>query len=114
MINNIKKFNYENIYHSEKLLPSNDYFKIVITTIYNALKNAYNNFDKLEKICPVLLEDYKEWISNYWNLERNEKNKNKVIFDVYNEKDYYKSIIFYISGMTDNYAIEMYKEVIGF
>ena len=47
MINNIKKFNYENIYHSEKLLPSNDYFKIVITTIYNALKNAYNNFDKL-------------------------------------------------------------------
>lgn len=114
MINNIKKFNYENIYHSEKLLPSNDYFKIVITTIYNALKNAYNNFDKLEKICPVLLEDYKEWISNYWNLERNEKNKNKVIFDVYNEKDYYKSIILYISGMTDNYAIEMYKEVIGF
>lgn len=113
-INKIKKFNYENIYHSEKLMPSNDYFKIVITTIYNTLKNAYNNFEKLEKICPVLLDDYKTWVSNYWNLERNEKSKNKVVFDVYNKKDYYKSIILYISGMTDNYAIEMYKEVIGF
>ena len=29
-------------------------------------------------------------------------------------KDYYKAIIIYISGMTDNRAIELFEEIIGF
>ena len=35
-------------------------------------------------------------------------------FNIENEKEFYKAIIYYISGMTDNYAIEMYNRVIGF
>ena len=114
MIKDIKRFNYENIYYSDKLLPSNDYFKLIINGIYNALKESYNNFEKLHKISPTLAKDFKEWLSNYWNLERSERCKNDVIFDMNSEIDYYKAIIYYISGMTDNYAIEMYNQVIGF
>ena len=114
MINEIKKFNYNNIYHSEKLKPSNDYFKLVITGIYETLKSCYHNFEKLRKLSPVLAIDFEEWLKNYWNLERDEKCKNDIIFDINEEKDYNRAIIYYISGMTDNYAIQMYNQVIGF
>ena len=40
--------------------------------------------------------------------------KNKVLFSIDNEKDFYKAIIYYISGMTDNFAIEIYNEIIHF
>ena len=36
------------------------------------------------------------------------------IFDISNEKDFSKAIISYISGMTDNFAIDMYNEIIRF
>ena len=65
-------------------------------------------------MCKELTEDFDDWIANYWNLERNENNKNDVIFDFENEKDYSKAILYYISGMTDNYAIDVYNKIIGF
>ena len=40
--------------------------------------------------------------------------KNKVIFDMSVSTDFYKAIIYYISGMTDNFAISCYNEIIGF
>ena len=36
------------------------------------------------------------------------------IFNIDNENDYYKCILYYISGMTDNFAIEIYNEIISF
>ena len=38
----------------------------------------------------------------------------QILLTMENEKDYYKAIIYYISGMTDNFAIEIYNEIIGF
>ena len=35
-------------------------------------------------------------------------------FSIDNAKDFYKAIIYYISGMTDNFAIEIYNEIINF
>ena len=40
--------------------------------------------------------------------------KNKVVFDMSVSTDFYKAIIYYISGMTDNFAISCYNEIIGF
>ncbi len=113
-INEIKRFNYNNIYLSDKLRPSNDYFRIIITGIYETLKSCYKDFDKLKRISPILAKDFEDWLKNYWNLDRSEKSKNDVIFDINNETDYYRAIIYYISGMTDNYAIETYNHIIGF
>lgn len=114
LINNLKKFNYEKIYLSDKLLASTHYFELILNSIYDLLKESYNNKPKTRKICPELINDFEDWITNYWNLERKENNKNGIIFNIENEKDYYKAIIYYISGMTDNYAIEMYNKIIGF
>ena len=60
------------------------------------------------------MNSFEEWIVNYWNLDRSEKNKNDVIINMENEKDYYKALIYYISGMTDNFAIDMYNEIVRF
>ncbi len=120
LANEIKDFNYKHIYQSDRLQPSNEYFKMVINQIFNLLKTTYNGINTtqklndLQKIYPKLIESFKDWISNYWNLVRKENSQNDIIFDMENEKDYYKAIIYYISGMTDNFAIEIYNEIIGF
>ena len=114
MINKLKRFNYEKIYLSDKIIKGTYYFKLVLNTIYDVLKEAYQNKQKAEKICPQLVKDFENWIQNYWNLPRSERNKNEIIFNFENPKDYYKAIIYYISGMTDNYAIDIYNKIIGF
>ena len=120
MLNEIKRFNYKYIYLSDRLKPSNRYFELLLTEIYNLLKSLYNkektldSIIKAEKIYPKLMNSFKNWIKNYWNLERDLMNKNDVIYDMNNFADYIKAVISYISGMTDNFAIEMYNEIIGF
>ena len=120
LINAIKKFNYKNIYMSDILKPSIEYFKLIINQIYETLKRLYNGentlveIQKLKKFYPKLMSSFEEWILNYWNLSRSEKCKNDAFINMENEKDYCKAIIYYISGMTDNFAIDIYNEIIRF
>ncbi len=113
-MNELKKFNYKNIYLSDKLKNSTMYFELVLNKIYDVLKESYKDRKKMLKICPDLVNDFNDWIKNYWNLERNSKNINQIVFDVNNERDYYKAAIYYISGMTDNYAMKIYNKIIRF
>lgn len=122
LLNQIKQFNYDNIYKSTRILPSNRYFELVISEIYNTLKNTYdgnntlNNLNILSKSFPKLSKSFNSFINNYYDFGNRDKLKlkNKVIFDIDNPKDYYKCILYYISGMTDNFAIEIYNEIISF
>lgn len=122
LMNKIKEFNYKNIYSSERIKPSVRYFNIVINEIYNLLKSAYNGTDTLNNLKNLsstyskLCESFISFISNYYDFGNREalKLKNKVLFSLDNEKDYYQAIIYYISGMTDNFAIEIYNEIIHF
>ena len=120
LINEIKKFNYQNIYLSERLRPSNDYFKLVLNEIYNTLKKTYDkdktieNLNSIRKFYPKFIDTFEEWLSNYWNFDRNERCKNDVLFNIRDEKEFYKAIIYYISGMTDKFAIDVYNQIVGF
>ena len=58
--------------------------------------------------------DFEKWLSNYKVKGRKAINQNKAIFDIEKEEDYLKAILYYISGMTDNYAIKMYHKIIQF
>lgn len=100
MMNNLKKFNYENIYLSEKVVNSCQYFELVLNKIYDTLKIAYTNKEKALENCPYLIKDFENWIENY---------KYPI-----SEEEYLQSVIYYISGMTDNYAISMYNKIIRF
>ena len=120
LMNNVKKYNYENIYLSSKMEPSKRYFKLSLNEIFNVLKNVYdgeNTLNKIkqeEKYYPKLMERFSQWLDNY--IEKSERNglKNKIIYNLNNEKDYLKAIITFISGMTDKFAIDTYNEIIRF
>ena len=114
LINQIKRFNYQNIYLSEKLTSSTNYFYLILNSLYDTLKESYQNRERIEKICPELLYDFEKWLSNYKVKGRKAINQNKAIFDIEKEEDYLKAILYYISGMTDNYAIKMYHKIIQF
>ena len=120
-MNKIKDFNYKNIYLSARLKPSTKYFELVITEIFETLCKFYNGSKTLEELAkykkyfPTLVDSFEDWLKTYWNINNDRENlKNEVIFDIENEKDYYKGILYYISGMTDNFAIDIYNEIIGF
>lgn len=113
-MNHLKKFNYKYIYLDERLIPSTEYFDLVLNTIYHTLKKYFTNQEKIKKMYPEIIQDFEDWLKRYWNKERRETFKNKIIFHMENEKDVSQAIIYYISGMTDNFAIDTYEKIIGF
>lgn len=122
LLNKIKDFNYKNIYSCRRIKPSTRYFNLVINEIYDLLKSTYDGINTLEnlkslsKTYPKLGNTFINFIYNYYDFGNREllKLKNKVLFSINDEKSFYKAIIYYISGMTDNFAIEIYNEIINF
>ncbi len=120
LMNKIKKFNYEHIYLSNFLKPSDEYFSVVLNRIYNTLKSCYNSdntfekLDKLAKFYPNLIHGFVDWFNNYYVFSDRSKLKNKTLFDLNSPENFYLAIILYISGMTDKFAIDTYNEIIGY
>ena len=115
-------FNYKYIYNCQRIQPSNRYFNIVLTEIYSLLKSTFEqdhtleNVENLNKFYPKLYKNFLSFLNHYFDLGNREnlKLKNQIVFNLNNEKEFYKAIIYFISGMTDNFAIEIYNEIIGF
>ena len=122
LMNKIKEFNYKHIYFSRRTLTSIKYFELIINEIYNILKECYDkentltNLNSLSKFYPKLSAGFCHFLENYCDFSNRKelKLKNKIVFDILNENDFSKSIISYISGMTDNFAMEIYNEIIRF
>ncbi len=122
MMDKIKAFNYKNIYLNERLKPANRYFEIVINELYDNLSKFYDGENTLQRLkessnnYPKFINTFIHWIQNYWNLMHSSKTKlkNKVVFDMSRKEDYNNAIIYYISGMTDKFAMDMYNEIISF
>lgn len=120
LMNKIKKFNYEYIYLSDVMKPSDQYFEVVINQIYRTIKqcydgeNTFNKLNKLKKFYPTLINGFVEWFNNFSDTAPRGGLRNKVLFNINYPKDFYYAIILYISGMTDKFAIEMYNEITGF
>lgn len=119
-INRIKAYNFKYICKDQKVLRAIPYFELIIHTIYEILKESYDGghtiqkLQKAKKYYPDLIGSFEEWIRRYWNLERDSQMKNDIVFHMENEKEYNKAIIYYISGMTDNFAIETYNKIVRF
>ena len=120
MMNKLKAFNYKYIYGAKRMTPSNKYFELVINQIFDILNDAYdgantpNKIMNMAKFYPNLMNNFYSWIEKYWNFGKRERLKNKVIFDIDKKEDYIQAIIYYISGMTDKFAVDMYNEIIHF
>ena len=123
-LNKIKDFNYRNIYLSDRIKPSNRFFEVVLNEIYNTLKSCFDGKDALKSIkslghfYPNLSSGFFYFFNVYCNQSESTrldlKLKNAVMFSNNDEKDFCKAILYYISGMTDNFAIKIYNEIIRF
>lgn len=120
-IKRLKQFNYKYIYKHKCMKPSERYFSLVLTEIFNTLNECYagmNTLENLNSIKPFytkVIDTFIKWISCYWNIETDRTHlKNKILYDMNNIKDYQTAIITYISGMTDSYAIETYNDIVKY
>ena len=122
LLNRVKEYNCKNIYLHPRLDGSNEYFRVIINRIYNTLKSLYSiddlngNILRMERFYPETVNSFKDWIYKYSNyIDRTGTNlKNKIVYNIEDEKEFSKCIIDFIAGMTDNFAIDMYNEIIGF
>lgn len=108
MLNNLKEFNYKNIYLSEKTLGSVDYFELVLNKLFCFLSRMNFRDDDMKKICPFLADDFNEWLKEFFSLDINHRDI------VISDSEFLQAVIYYIAGMTDNFAIEMYNKIISF
>ena len=120
LLDQIKAFNYKNIYFSDRLRGSTRYFEIVLSEIYNLLKSFYSdnnllsNLEKIASTYPLLGNSFLDFVKQYYPIENRGNLKNTILFSFGNKSDFCKCILYYISGMTDHFAIEVYQEIIGF
>ncbi len=121
IINTVKAFNYKHIYLHPVLSASERYFSLVIHEMYNRLTvcfdgiNTIESLRKLEKLYPTFISSFIHWLETYCALpKRDDTLQNTVLYDLRSYADYCKAILSFISGMTDNFALEMYREIISF
>lgn len=124
MMNKIKKFNYQKIYSNTRFKPFMKYAQLVINDIFEFLLKHYDSYNTLYKLSkyskfyPTATIDFSDWLIKYSNIDekthRLRKYRNKIIYNIEDEMDYKQAIIDYISGMSDNYAIKTYNELIEF
>ena len=108
MLNNLKEFNYKNIYLSEKTLGSVNYFELVLNKLFWFLSRMNFRDDDMKKICPVLADDFNKWLKEFFSLGINYRDI------IISDNEFLQAVIYYIAGMTDNFAIEMYNKIISF
>lgn len=117
LLDKMNEFCIKNIYTNEKVESANRYFKLVLEEIYRTLYNRYDGVNTINKLkqderkYSNLIAGFIMWLETYI---KSSKGINKKLFDLNSEKDYARAIIYYISGMTDKYAIDMYNEIISF
>ena len=118
-INELKAFNYEKIYSNDKNRLADQYFNLVLNTIYEVLKFAKNQIlqENINSLYAEVIEEFACWLKNYCINEEfaeNKKLKNNKIYNINKPEDYATAVVEYIAGMTDNKAIDTYNKIISF
>ena len=130
MLNEIKKFNYDNIYYNEKLDVYKKYVSLIIRSIFDFLIDKYAGERTIEKLAkiqvayPLSVGDFIQYLFHYSSIvptqkklkeKYTDKYENKKIYGKLEEKNIYaEAIVDYIAGMTDKYAIAVFNELITF
>lgn len=129
-LNEIKKFNYEYIYNNKRFNTFKKYTELVITEIFNILLETYkkeyswNELEKKRRFYPILIASFEKWLARYCIsriVPEGELRELSLACDnmkIYNEletkKIYIQSILDYISGMTDRFAIKVFNEMLTY
>ncbi len=126
----IKQFNYEFIYRNKRLDVFTKYARLVLEQIFLTLLDCYDGEETLTElrkkaeIYPELMGAFADWLSKFMDTapdmfmnitEKTVKCRNRKIYGhLETEEIYMGAIIDYISGMSDNYAIKVFNELITY
>ena len=86
LLNELKAFNYKNIYFCDRIQPSIRYFEVVLNEIYNILKSYYSNdlqtsLNKLCHVYPKLGNSFKGFINLFYDFGDRTFCKNTILFE---------------------------------
>ncbi len=123
----LKNFSFSKIYSHWRLLEFMNFAKLVIETIYRTLMQSQmyavnGRISSALKNFPKLCVEFENWLVKYTNYapltQRDRKHifryETKQVFDICEQESFEKCVIEFISGMTDQFAIECYDEIIQF
>ena len=94
------------------------YFELVIEEIYSLFAGAYegpDTFGRLKdmmRLYPEPCGRFLDWLVVFASLVPG--HENLPVYDLSDRKDYCRAVIHYISGMTDQFAIDTYNRIISF
>ncbi len=125
LMNAIKGFNYQHIYESERLTYFKEYAGLIIRSIFNTLErvctskshDTKSELSSLENVSPLLANHFSEWLVYYASpidIPRSTRLGNSPIYNFEQQTDIARAIIEFISGMTDEFAIRVFQELISF
>ena len=125
----IMKFNYQNIYLIDRLVIHSNYVNLILNSIFDffikydvlardSQSNIINELAKDKEGFPHAINGFMHWLEKYSSmkdLNRASVYQNKVIYDFINDDQaIIKSVIDYLSGMSDAYIIQIFNELISF
>lgn len=117
----IKRFNYWNIYANPELIPFGRYSELVLTQIFETLHAAYdgeNTFERLNtpsRRSRELMHSFAHWLDRFCTIHEHPDYATEPIFGNLESQEVYDgAILDYISGMTDSYAIKVFNDLISF
>ncbi len=117
----LMKFNYRHIYKHPRLKNYEAYAQLVINSIFEVLSKTYGGVRTLGvikrqilPIYPKLGRDFLDWIELLVKNPDKGEGKHKRIYDLADEKSYYRSIVDFISLLTDRASIEYFNELTSF
>ncbi len=123
----LKKFNFAHIYNHWRIIEFEHYATNIIQTLYRTLLQTqiYAQNGRIRsalRYFPKLQDSFENWLIKYTNYKPEiQPDRKKIlhyitqeVFDIFSNESYQKCIIEYISGMTDQFAIKLYEEIISF
>lgn len=125
----IMSFNYKNIYLIDRLQIHSNYVNLILNSIFDFFikydlmardsnTNMINELIKDKEQFPHAINGFIHWLEKYSKmngLKRSDIYQNKVIYDfISDDKAIVKSVLDYLSGMSDAYIIQIFNELISF
>lgn len=125
LMNSVKKFNYAHIYGNKRVERYKKFVRLIIETLFEIMMEWYdegmhpeglNHIENKKTMhTPMLFKEFKSWVFKYSkNMSRKTLDEHKRIYNIEVKSDYVRCVLEFISGMTDQFAIDAYKEVITF
>lgn len=125
----LMKYNYQNIYLIDRVKIHSNYVRLILESIFdflyshhiNAMKDGVNILESMKQVehqYPKTINSFSHWLIKYSyipGVERPIEYQNKCIYDFEkDDKAIIKSIIDFLSGMSDAYLLQIFNELISF